>query len=226
VAITVVQGTGARNFVSSISKGAITPPFSCALACKSLGSIISADLEAQPEIESRVSSVQRAYFKRGRIWTCPNVPWKLKRILLLGDIQGSALMGLESFIISPHQLGILDRAIAIVARSAMRGKAVCRDPQSGHVVAAMANTQVLHHWRIVTCSTELAVRRLKWYQEAAANPDSHALMLTSMFGITKGEVAAGFSPGHVGNVIDLANASPWAVQYSKDLDRLSLFDEG
>ena len=128
VAITVVQGTGARNFVSSISKGTITPPFSCTLACKSLGSIISADLRAQPEIESRVSSVQRAYFKRGRIWTCPNVPWKLKRILLLGDIQGSALMGLESFIISPHQLGTLDKAVARVARSAMRGKAVCRDP--------------------------------------------------------------------------------------------------
>ena len=51
-------------------------------------------------------------------------------------------------------------------------------------------------------------------------------MLTSMFGITKGEVAAGFSPGYVGNVIDLACASPWAVQFSKDLDRLSLFDEG
>ena len=108
----------------------------------------------------------------------------------------------------------------------MRGKAVQRDPVSGAVVSSMASLEVLRHWRLVSCATELAVRRLKWYQSAVAEPDSHALMLASIFGLTKGEAAAGILPGFVGNTICEDHASPWALQFSKDLDRLALFDDG
>ena len=66
--------------------------------------------------------------------------------------------------------------------------------EEGLVIAGTSNREILRHWKMVTCSTELCVRRLKWYQSMARFPWDHGLVLASMFGHTKGEQLEGIPP--------------------------------
>ena len=106
----------------------------------------------------------------------------------------------------------------------MQGKAVRRN-QSGEVVGNLSNLDVLRHWRIATCCTELTIRRLKWMQQMALHPQQHHLVLCAIFGTTKGELQHGFSHGVIDDVIQ-DHASPWALQARKDLLCLRGVDEG
>ena len=178
-------GKGARSFVHNISIGQVAAPFKSVLATRSLGAILASDASAHAELEVRISAVQRAYYKRGRIWVSPGVPWKLRRLTLLCDIQGTALSGLEAFCLSDFQCSRLDSSIATVARISMRGKAASRNKE-GLVTSSLSNLEVLRHWKIATTSTELCIRMLKWYQKMAACPDDHVLVTAAMFGTTRG----------------------------------------
>ena len=134
------------------------------------------------------------------------------------------MSGLEAFVVSDRQCHLLDSAIAKICRIAMQGKAVRRN-QSGEVVGNLSNLDVLRHWRIATCCTELTIRRLKWMQQMALHPQQHHLVLCAIFGTTKGELQHGFSHGVIDDVIQ-DHASPWALQARKDLLCLRGVDEG
>ena len=110
------------------------------------------------------------------------VPFKMKRLLLICDVQNDALSGLEAFVISEVQCARLDSVIARVARRCLRGRAVSRD-ETGCVISGMCNLDVLHFWRIGTSSTELVIRRLKWLQAMALHPEAHHLVLCAFFAV-------------------------------------------
>ena len=69
------------------------------------------------------------------------------RLMLLSDIQGSALAGMEAYVLSDFQRGLLDSAVVKVAKIAMRGRAVSRD-WDGKVVDSLTNREILRHWRV------------------------------------------------------------------------------
>ena len=91
----------------------------------------------------------------------------------------------------------------------------------------LENMVSLRHWKIATMSTELCIRMLKWYQKMAAFPDDHVLVTAAMFGTTRGERPAGIPAGVLGNKVMVGEgATPWAAQFVRDLQRLSLLDDG
>ena len=77
---------------------------------------------------------------------------------MLSDIQNTALSGLEAFVVSERQCSLLDSAVVKTCRVAMQGGAVRRGPD-GTVIGNMSNRDILRHWRIATCSTELTTMR-------------------------------------------------------------------
>ena len=226
VAVLVASGPGSRTLIGDIRSKRVEVPFRCELAAKSLGSFICHDGRSQPEVDARIAAVSAAFFRRGMIWTKPGLPWKLKRIMIMCDIQGTALAGLEAFVISEWQASLLDSAVVRVCRVAMRGQAAKKD-QSGQVVSSMSNLDVLRFWKLSTCSTELAIRRLKWYQHMVLYKDDSWLPIAAIFGHCRGEANLGIPAGVVdGRIAVNAGATPWAAQFAADFDRLQAIDEG
>ena len=79
ICIISLLGAGSRRAIAQISSGAAGAlPFKCALTTRSLGSLISAECRAQPEVDARVAAVRKASFRHGRIWTKSAIPWKTK----------------------------------------------------------------------------------------------------------------------------------------------------
>ena len=95
--ILALDGAGSRRFVQDIANKSIVPSFSCVLAARSLCSIISHDCSANAEVLARIAAVQRAEYKRGRAWSLPFVPFEMKRLLLICDVQKCCAVGPGSF---------------------------------------------------------------------------------------------------------------------------------
>ena len=151
------------------------------------------DAAVQPEIQARLAAVSRSFFKRGVLWTRPGIPFRMRRLFIISDIQNSALAGLEAFTISKRQLFQLDGAVARVCRTALRGKAVSREDE-GNVTHCLSNAGVLKCWRLGLADTELVIRRLRWLQAMTRDIDQHHLVINSIFGHCRGEMRAGIPP--------------------------------
>ena len=145
---------------------------------------------------------------------------------MISDIQGAALAGMEAFVVTPRQCAMLDSAVARVGRVSMLGKAVTRN-DSGEVVQGLSNLSVLRFWRIASSTIELSVRRLKWLQKMVAFPADYQLVISAIFGTTRGELDAGLVPtvSHDGTVNVGIGTSPWAEQLLKDFFRLAVLDD-
>ena len=89
------------------------------------------------------------------------------------------MTGLEAFVLSDRQCGIIDAAIASASRAAIKGKSLSRDAE-GKVVNNMTNEQVLNYWDMATTKTELRVRRLKWLQTMAEHPIDNVMPLAAL----------------------------------------------
>jgi hypothetical protein len=224
VSILSLAGNGSRSAIRDIATGHIKPAFKCTLVTKSLGAMVSHDGSSHHEVACRVRAAQKATFRRGSMWSQEHVPWRLRRIMLLGEVQGSALSGMEAFVLTDRQYASLDTAIVKTARMAMHGKAVKRDA-NGLVKKGMSNLQVLQHWRIATCATELAVRRLRWLQSMAEFPGDHYQVVAAIVGTCRGELADNIEPGVLDGAIT-PSATPWAQQAKMDLLRLRELDDG
>ena len=224
IAILCLTGPGSRVQLNDIRKGIIKPPFQCALATRSLGSMITHDASAALEVQCRITAINRAYFKRGKIWTQHSLPYKLRRLFLICDIQNSALSGLEAYTLSLRQCAVLDSAIVRICRIALRGKAVKRN-DANQVVSGLSNLEVLRYWRLGTVHTELTIRRVKWLQQMALHPQEHRLVFAAIFGTCRGELAAGIAPGVADNAIQ-PSATLWAKQAYTDILALTVLDEG
>ena len=69
VGVMVLSGDGVRKSIQQVSRQQLQVPFKAVLSTKSLGSIITHDCSAQPEIISRLNAAQRAYYRRARSWS-------------------------------------------------------------------------------------------------------------------------------------------------------------
>ena len=169
VAVLCLNGSNSGTELRKLRSGHTRAPFKCTLVTRSLGSMLIHDASASAEIQCRLGAVQRSFYERGKIWTTRGVHFMLLRLHLIADIQGAALSGLEAFVLTPRQYGMLDSAVAKVARVALKGKAVLRG-EEGTVHKGLSNEEVLRHFRLTSAATELAIRRLKWMQQMARHP--------------------------------------------------------
>ena len=160
IRIVAFTGPGSRTEIQALAKQKRSTPVNIAFRTKSLGSTISATGSASAEIAARLAAVRKAKYQSRRMWAAPGIPWKLRRIAIISHVQGTALSGLESFVVSDRQASSLDSAIAQVGREALQGKACKRDAE-GKVESSMTNRQILHYWDIASSATELRIRRLK-----------------------------------------------------------------
>ena len=223
VSVVSFTGPGSRTELRDIAK--YTVPYKIATSAKSLGSIINATCSATEEISERLTAVRMARYRSKSMWNQRGISWKLRRITLIAQIQNSALSGLESYVLTDRQCGLLDSAIAAAGRSALRGKAIQRG-EDGAVTGNLTNAQVLHYWDIPTTKTELRVRRLKWLQKMALHPLDSVLPLAALFSTCLGEqgepeMACTLPDGGIG-----PGASPWTIQAYNDIDHLLITDEG
>ena len=105
---------------------------------------------------------------------------------LICRIQNTALSGLESFVLGHAQYKRLDAAIAQVGRISMKGEAHWEDKDGKHW--ALSNAGVLRRWKMVSSSTELLIRRIRWYQALASSPLDGVAVFAALFGDCKGDV--------------------------------------
>ena len=224
IAVLCLSGKGSRRVVHDIANGSLKPPFTCRLTVKSLGSMVTHDWSAGPEVQARIAGVRKAFYRRAGLWGKPGLPYKVRRLMLICDVQNSALSGLEAYCVTDHQCATLDKAILKVARVSMRGAAVTRD-SSGAITDCLTSREVFRFWRLGTSATELCIRRVKWLQQMAQFPADHRLVFNSIFGTCRGELLCGFAPG-VEEMRITSSASPWALQAKRDIMRLEETDEG
>ena len=98
---------------------------------------------------------------------------------------GSALLsGLEALVLSPSQCQLLDSVLLMYGRKLMRGSACRKTVQEDGSVTynACRSKQVWEYLRMVPCSIELRVRRLRSLQGLARSPELHCNVLASLFG--------------------------------------------
>lgn len=88
------------------------------------------------------------------------------------------------------------------------------DVTKGHQVK-VTNEAVWLHWRAPPVRVELAVRRVKWYQDWAIHRDDHGQVLGAAFGVLRGQAVldACGQPVHA--------AHTWAMRVVEDLEWLA-----
>eukprot|EP00959_Pyramimonas_sp_CCMP1952_P043169 903105-Pyramimonas_sp.AAC.1 len=77
---------------------------SCSEAVRYLGPRLTPTQSFQTELGRRIQAAKTAYFRMGRFWQLPNIPFRWKRCVLLCHVVNSALSAVECFIPSAGQL--------------------------------------------------------------------------------------------------------------------------
>eukprot|EP00969_Alexandrium_andersonii_P063085 2778014-Alexandrium_andersonii.AAC.1 len=107
------------------------------------------------------------------------MPWRWKRTILICKVQNTALSAVECFLPSEAQHRRLDSIVAYYARVAMRGKACTK--VNGVVTKSLSSEGVLRYWMLAPASVEAKVRRLRWWQTIAMDPDNNVQVLCALF---------------------------------------------
>ena len=187
---------------------------------KSLGSIINARGSFQHERTARLEAIVKASFILGKRITLKNIPWKLKRTLLIGQVLNVALSGVEAYALQPGDYETLQTAVTKILRKAMGRKAVQikinSETGQHEIESQVSNAAVLRYWRISTVKTELVIRRIRMYQTMAKYPQDSVLPMAAAFGTMKGESLQLGPPVWDGYITE--HGTPWAKQFQADMD--------
>ena len=136
------------------------------------------------ELQAREHAARVSWATFGRLWSRSALPRRAVCVLF-SDMVGSALLsGLEALVLSPSQCQLLDSVLLMYGRKLMRGSACRKTVQEDGSVTynACRSKQVWEYLRMVPCSMELRVRRLRWLQGLARSPELHCNVLASLFG--------------------------------------------
>eukprot|EP00959_Pyramimonas_sp_CCMP1952_P430740 9020909-Pyramimonas_sp.AAC.1 len=122
-----------------------------------LGPHIRVRDSSHQEVTRRCSAARTAFYRVGGIWSLA-IPFKLRKLLLVGNVQNALLSGLEAFVLSKADYCRLDSCLASLARVAMLGRATHK---GGNHARSLSHSQVLLYWRLLDSECEMRVRRLK-----------------------------------------------------------------
>ena len=74
---------------------------------------------------------------------------------------------------------------------------------------------------MVSSSTELLIRRLRWYQALASSPLDGVAVFAALFGDCKGDLGKeGMKCAEGDRVLVEEGANPWAIQFHNDMVKL------
>lgn len=68
-------------------------------------------------------------------WFAGGAPWRFRRLVFVGRVVKAALSGLEAYVLSEQEFGLIDKVVAKLGRLALRG-AACDKDADGHPVPA------------------------------------------------------------------------------------------
>ena len=128
------------------------------------------------EIGKRIQQVNAAWCEMGNFWHS-DAPFAAKRNAFIGSIQGAALAGMTSYVLTDAEKRQLDTKLVGLLRSMMKGAAY--NETDG---VALRNSQVYAHWRLLPIDLELRVREVRWLQKLCLGGSAHCQVIGALFG--------------------------------------------
>ena len=187
---------------------------------KSLGCMVDSSGSFQHERRARVDAVLKAQFQLGGRIKLSSIPYKLKRIILIGRVLNVAISGLEAYVLTDGDYQVLQTPVVKILRKAMGKKGATlewSEAQQEMVVTRQApNAVVLRYWKIPTLKIELMIRRICMYQTMALHPEDSILLMATAFGKIRAKTEAGIGDP-VSDSYTTDDATPWAGQFRDDL---------
>ncbi len=101
------------------------------------------------------------------------------------------LAGMTAFTLTAAQIKKVDGVMIRWLRSVMEGEAHWIAEQGRH--RTLTNAQVLQHWKLATCITELGVRRPRKHQQWARRPNDFRRVRAAVFGQAWWRRSAGYA---------------------------------
>ena len=213
-----------ENVLCIVGKG--TRAVSAYLAQK--GALMGSTLEASRYLGTRLTrtgtfSYERAvrlqatragWLQFGKYWQSRS-PFRQRRSLFKGVVQGAALSGLETATgvkgpLTPGEVAPIDRLLVKFGRVLLRGTAKM-NAEGG--VRAVPNVVIWRKLRLVPTFHELRYRRVAWAQRLSENVQEHDAVLTGLLGQFAFENQS--TVAEDGSLTDCAN--PWAQQLLADV---------
>ena len=206
-------GKGARAVSAYLTqKGALTG--SMLEASRYLGTRLTRTGTFSYEREVRLQATRAGWLQFGKYWQSRS-PFRQRRSLFKGVVQGAALSGLETATgvrgpLTPGEVAPIDRLLVKYGRALLRGTAKAN---AEGVVRAVPNVVIWRRLRLVPTFHELRYRRVAWAQQMSENVREHDAVLTGLMGQfafeTQSTVAEDGSPTE--------RANPWVQQLFADV---------
>lgn len=180
----------------------------------------------QPEIQCRIRAAHNGFAVLGGFWKHAAGSRTATVLVFRCMVHEALLSGLESMVLTPSEIHMLDKTILQLGRKVLRGKACSKiretqaDGSTTVKYVAQPNKFVWQALRLSPCSIELQIRRLSFWQQVARAPFRHVALLATIFGKFPFERHDTLSVS--GECTNTAN--PWAVQICEDIGALSVCD--
>ena len=191
---------------------------------KHLGAMLDPTGSNSAEIEARVKAMNVAWINMGAFWTSP-AKFRVKRLAFMGLIYAVALSGLEAFVLLPGELRTLTKALTKKLRCMAAGRLTTYTEDE---IRQPSEATLWRYWRLIPPGPELVIRRLRWYQRLAQDPDQNNQLLAVLFGQPRLCEELDF-PAPIGNdgvVRDAETTNPWAKQWHTDIETLMASEGG
>jgi len=185
-------------------------------ALKHLGAFIEPGGTNAPEIQERVRATNVAWLNMGRFWTT-RAPYRVKRLVFLGLIYSTAISGLEAMVLNKGEMATITKTLTKKLRCMTMGRLT---KEVAGVRRAPSELDLWKYWRLLPPCQELVVRRLRWYQAIAREPEQNEQWLAVMFGLPKVCIDADIpnTLNDDGEVEKSPDTNPWAVRLAEDLE--------
>ena len=180
------------------------------------------------EKDLRLKAAKEGWREMGTLWSSPDVPWGVKRMTFISKVQGALFSGAETMLWTAGDLRSFDKLVLKYIRVMMSGDATERTT----IVDTSGNESIVYRrlpeialWKwlqIVPAEEELRVRRLRWAQGWAKDPENNAQVLAAYFGQMREEKQPSMLDD--GTLLDTANR--WALRFQEDMEKLTDIEDG
>ena len=132
------------------------------------------------EMRQRVLAAKKGWASMGRFWRC-SCPFRVRRLIFQTKVVAPMCAGMESYMLSKKDLGVMNTFMVKRLKVMMRGKAKDERSRSWSVGTFLAA------WRLVPFGVEMAVRRLKWLQAMVYDSEAHEKIIATTWGKRPGD---------------------------------------
>ena len=179
---------------------------------KHLGFLSSGRGDLRDERLARIASVRTAWYSFHRFWHTA-CPLRVKIIMFKCLVYEAAVSGWTAAAQNKHDTAAIDSIVLCFARKLLSSRALKKKLSQSGALVGYSKVDDKSVWRLVRCvpvSTELRVRRLKWWRTIARDLRTHCCIAATIFGTYDFEDRGPISWRET--EAPPAHASPWAKQ--------------